>query len=195
KDILDGRYDTSSVIREKDIIDEYKVSRTPVREALVQLCTESFLENIPRYGYKLVVISPKQILEIIEFRKTIEIGALKLSFENITEKDIQELKELERKVSEIEKIHDKRIHWRCNVDFHEKLCSFCKNGYFIKALEDALRVCIGISNQYYTNVWNRNVEATADSHTKIIDALERKNLDDACMLLKKDIELFKSEIL
>lgn len=73
-DILDGKYDVTSVIKEKNMIAKYQVSKTPVREARVQLCSESILVNIPRYGYKLVAITPQQILEVIELKTKIWKG-------------------------------------------------------------------------------------------------------------------------
>ena len=84
-DILDGVYDVTSVIREKDMIEKYHVSKTPVREALVQLCGENILRNIPRYGYQVVAITPQQIREVVEYRKVIELGALAASFPVLTE--------------------------------------------------------------------------------------------------------------
>ena len=83
-DILDGVYDVTSVIREKDMIEKYHVSKTPVREALVQLCGENILRNIPRYGYQVVAITPQQIREVVEYRKVIELGALAASFPVLT---------------------------------------------------------------------------------------------------------------
>ena len=149
-DILDGVYDVTSVIREKDMIEKYHVSKTPVREALVQLCGENILRNIPRYGYQVVAITPQQIREVVEYRKVIELGALAASFPVLTEENLSELEKLNDEVQEIESIHDCKIHWKCNLEFHRKLCSFCGNSYLQKALEEALRLCTGISNQYYS---------------------------------------------
>ncbi len=80
KDILDGVYQANDIINERTIMEKYGVSKTPVREALVQLCSEEVLNNIPRFGYQLTAILPSQIIEIIEYRKVIELGALELCF-------------------------------------------------------------------------------------------------------------------
>ena len=195
-DILDGKYDVTSVIKEKDMIAKYQVSKTPVREALVQLCSESILVNIPRYGYKLVAITPQQILEVIEFRKVVEVGALTMCFDKITGEDIEQLRELIRKTSEVEGIHDHKIHWKYNMEFHKKLCGLCQNAYLQKALEDGMKVCTGISNQYYTHAWSKASAPEEDSsHAAIVNAIENKDLERAKHLLEVDIEAFKSEVL
>ena len=75
KDILDGAYPQDAVINEKTLMEEFGVSKAPVREALVQLCSEGFIKNIPRFGYQLVSITPSEIVEMVEYRKVIELGA------------------------------------------------------------------------------------------------------------------------
>lgn len=194
-DILDGVYDVTSVIREKDMIEKYHVSKTPVREALVQLCGENILRNIPRYGYQVVAITPQQIREAVEYRKVIELGALAASFPVLTEKNLSELEKLNDEVQEIESIHDYKIHWKCNLEFHRKLCSFCGNSYLQKALEEALRLCTGISNQYYTKSWEGGREERAGNHERIVQALREKDLETAKEILARDLDAFREELL
>lgn len=194
-DILDGVYDVTSVIREKDMIEKYHVSKTPVREALVQLCGENILRNIPRYGYQVVAITPQQIREVVEYRKVIELGALAASFPVLTEENLSELEKLNDEVQEIEAIHDYKIHWKCNLEFHRKLCSFCGNSYLQKALEEALRLCTGISNQYYTKSWEGGKEERAGNHERIVQALRKKDLETAKEILARDLDAFREELL
>ena len=47
EDILTGKLRPGSKITEQKICDEYKVSRTPVREAFCQLETDGLIESIP----------------------------------------------------------------------------------------------------------------------------------------------------
>ena len=94
KDILDGVYKANDIINEKTLMEKYGVSKTPVREALVQLCSEGVLNNIPRFGYQLMAILPNQIMEIIEFRKIVELGALETCFPHLTSEQLSQLKRL-----------------------------------------------------------------------------------------------------
>lgn len=81
------------------------------------------------------------------------------------------------------------------MDFHKKLCSFCRNSYLQEALENSLRVCTVISNQYYTSVWSKQRTTGVDNHKKIIAAIEEQNIDEAITALIADIDEMKSEIL
>ena len=50
-DIIQGVYPANSILNERTLVEKYGVSKTPVREALVQLCGEGILKNIPRYAH------------------------------------------------------------------------------------------------------------------------------------------------
>jgi DNA-binding GntR family transcriptional regulator len=50
EDILSGKLTDGSKLTEQTICDKYKVSRTPVREALSKLEVEGLIENIPNRG-------------------------------------------------------------------------------------------------------------------------------------------------
>ena len=42
------------VLNESKLVEHFGVSKAPVREALVRLCSEGVLKIIPRYGYVVV---------------------------------------------------------------------------------------------------------------------------------------------
>ena len=67
-DIIDGVYDWNYVFNEKNLAEMYKVSKSPIRDALLELCKDNILRSIPRYGYEIVLIPEKQLREMIEMR-------------------------------------------------------------------------------------------------------------------------------
>lgn len=195
KDILDGFYQANDIINEKKIMEKYGVSKTPVREALVQLCSEGVLNNIPRFGYQLTAILPGQIMEIIEYRKVIELGALEMCFSHLTEEQLGELKRQNEEAGLITYTKDSKIHWEANNRFHITLCGFCGNRYLQKALADTMNICTRISNQYFTKLWNESKVSDAGNHVRLVEAIEQGDLEKARMILGEDVEAFKNEIL
>ncbi|MEG1315452.1 MAG: GntR family transcriptional regulator [Anaerovoracaceae bacterium] len=92
-DILSGKLKTGDKLTEKRICDEYKVSRTPVREALRQLEMDGLIENIPNKGAFVLGLSPQDIEDMHILRKVYEVQAVKWAIERITEDEMRQLEE------------------------------------------------------------------------------------------------------
>ena len=193
--ILNGDYPANTIINEKDLIEKYSASKTTVREALVKLCSEGVLKNIPRYGYFLEMIQPIQLRELVEFRKTIEIAALEASFLRIGRKEIQQLSDLNQEIIRYQDDMDVKKHWVFNNQFHQLLCSYSNNSFYIKALSDAMIFSIRASNQYYSNIWSQQKKSDSRNHIRLIDALREGSLDKAKKILREDIEEYIQEII
>ena len=117
--ILDGEYAEGDSLNEIKLSQELGVSRTPVREALMQLELEGLVENIPNKGAVVVGISEKDIEDIYAIRIRIEGLASRLSAEKINE---DELKALE-KIVDLQEFYltknDVEQIWRLDSDFHK----------------------------------------------------------------------------
>ncbi|NUT56264.1 MAG: GntR family transcriptional regulator [Thermoleophilia bacterium] len=70
--LLDGRFAGGTLLSENEIAQRLSVSRTPVRQAFVQLEAEGLLELYPRRGALVVPISPSEAEDVFEARMLIE---------------------------------------------------------------------------------------------------------------------------
>ena len=70
--LLDGRFAGGTLLSENEIAQRLDVSRTPVRQAFVQLEAEGLLELYPRRGALVVPISPSEAEDVLEARMLIE---------------------------------------------------------------------------------------------------------------------------
>lgn len=93
EDILSGKLKENDKLVEQAICDTYKVSRTPVREALAQLAAEGLVTSIPNRGAFVRGISDQEMDDIFTLRKIYEIQATKWAIERITEEEMEELQE------------------------------------------------------------------------------------------------------
>ena len=57
KDVIEGTLQPNMILHEKKLMEQYGVSRSPVREALIQLCSEGTLCNYPKRGYEVSSIT------------------------------------------------------------------------------------------------------------------------------------------
>ncbi|NSW89240.1 MAG: GntR family transcriptional regulator [Firmicutes bacterium] len=93
-DIINGKYQPGDYLVETKLSKELGVSRTPIREALKQLELEGLVKSIPGKGVVVQGISNKDIEDIYTIRMMIEGLAARWAAENITQEELEELKEI-----------------------------------------------------------------------------------------------------
>ena len=93
KDIIEGTLQPNMILHEKKLMEQYGVSRSPVREALIQLCSEGTLCNYPKRGYEVSSITEKEIQDIVHFRIAVECSFLMQCGPNISDETLKKLDE------------------------------------------------------------------------------------------------------
>ncbi len=89
--ILDGNLLPSQRISETAISQVLSVSRTPVREALIQLSCEGILDNLPRRGFVLREVTAKEATELYAVIGTLDGMAASAACDALTEKDFSRM--------------------------------------------------------------------------------------------------------
>lgn len=90
--LLRGQMDADSVYSAAQFAETLGVSRTPVREALLQLVAEGFLAVVEQKGFRLRRFTEKEIRELFETRRLIETYAAERLTGTLSEEDIRALK-------------------------------------------------------------------------------------------------------
>ncbi len=87
KSIEDGRLNPGDVIEEKALVSEFGVSRTPVREALLQLDAVGILKRKPRGGAEVFRPTLEEFLAILEVHGKLEGHAAGLAARRLNTQD------------------------------------------------------------------------------------------------------------
>lgn len=191
-DIIEGVYKQSEILNEKQLIEKYGVSKSPVRDALIELCKEGVLYSHPRYGYEIVTINEKEIDDIINFRLMLEPQCLRQMFRFMDRSDIEELREFTDTNCRVEGEISIWQHWENNKMFHLKLNSYCRNDYCYKALENSLNVLTRAYAQKHWERWKTTYfNFGCDGHQEIVRCLETGDIEAAAEELQKDIRAFR----
>jgi DNA-binding GntR family transcriptional regulator len=74
--ILDNYYAPGHQVLELELAADLGMSRTPVREALVRLQNERFVQIIPRHGMRVVPLSIQELREVYEVLTALELTAI-----------------------------------------------------------------------------------------------------------------------
>ena len=96
EDILEGRFAPGEKLRIEALEERYQVGASPIREALNRLATEGFLRFSPGKGFFCRELDPKEIYDLYQLRKALEIGGIKLA--------VQRARELKSARAEIEQL-------------------------------------------------------------------------------------------
>ncbi len=172
-DIIKGILSAGKKLTEQSLCEQYKVSRTPVREALRQLEIEGLVENIPNRGSFVVGFTSQDIKDIYELRKTYEIQAVKWAIERINDEELDELGEIFEFMEFYTKKHDidKMLH--INSNFHQLIYISSRNKMLRQVLS-SYQMYIKYSrdiNSYEDDY----LETVLEEHRAIYEAFMLKN--------------------
>lgn len=121
EDILSGKLKKDHKLIEQSICDEYKVSRTPVREALLQLEMEGLVETIPNRGAYVLGLSPRDMDDMFILRKIYEVQAVRWAIERITDEEMAQLEETFDFMEFYTMKNDVEKMLNINVNFHQTI--------------------------------------------------------------------------
>lgn len=94
EDILSTRLSPGQPIVEAALAQRFRVSKTPVREALRQLVHEGLLDVLPRKGYVVRPVGLVDVMEVLELRRIVEPALAAAAAERRTATDVETLRDL-----------------------------------------------------------------------------------------------------
>jgi len=190
EELMKGEFPPDEVINEKALVERFGISKSPIREALIELCSEGVLRSIPRYGYQVVTLTDNDVANIRDWRLVIECGYMKEYWHMITPAAVGRLEEL-REQDMTGAVQNVFVHWQRNNRFHLEIFSNYKNFYATEQLEKALRTLTRAYAQFYWDKWQHTIfKVTSDYHGKLIEALKSGDREESIKMLAKDISHF-----
>jgi DNA-binding GntR family transcriptional regulator len=189
--IVSGEIEPGAVLTEAGLAEEYGVSKAPVREALVLLGHEGFVESMPRVGHVVTSFTVQDVLETFHLRSILEAEAAGLAAERITEAGIAALlKNSDEEIALSERVHEDGFYERAyelNMEFHQLIAQASGNrrlAELIKRLMEDMRRMLAFDPRF--------VESR--QHMEIIDAMKHRDRAKAEQAMKRHIEETKSRL-
>jgi DNA-binding GntR family transcriptional regulator len=173
--IIEGRIKAGERLMEPDVARNLGVSRTPLREAFLQLESEGFVKVTPRRGAVVSELSVKDAEETYLIKSALEGLAARLAVKNITEEMLQQLRsinnEMEKKAKQKDK--DYRAILELNAKYHDLVNKTSGNEKLCHSIS-LLRKQTLRYNYIYLNVLS-HIDQSIQEHKAIIDALEQRD--------------------
>src|SRR3954471_14352665 len=106
---------------ERQLAQDFGISRTPVREAMAQLEREGFVRSVPRRGIYVVRKTRSEVIEMITAWAALESMAARLITENASADEIASLRTMFTKF-ENGRLHAKLDEYsEVNIEFHQTI--------------------------------------------------------------------------
>jgi GntR family transcriptional regulator, rspAB operon transcriptional repressor len=190
--IVSAELEPGQRISENELTLRLGVSRTPIREALIRLRDERFVQIVPQFGTFVTRISTAAVEDAQFVREALECAAVRLAAVRADSNDIAALDGLVRRQEEVVARSDFERFSVLDDEFHAAMCELSGRGF---AWEVAQRAKGHLSRVRRLSLPQPDylAEMVAEHHT-VLEALARNAPDDAEAALRHHLRMVLSAL-
>jgi len=178
--IIMGHHKPGERFDVETISKQYSTSVTPVREALQMLSQEGLVNIKPRSGYFVSHTTLKQLHDLLDLRRVLEIAAVESAARRVQDDQIAELARVHSGYTgDDDEAYDRYTDE--NRHFHYLLAKASGNN---ELAETVARLHDRLARFMVLRHAGKTMELT---HQKIINALKKHNVEEARLALLEDI--------
>jgi DNA-binding GntR family transcriptional regulator len=191
--ILTLQIEPGLAVSEASLIKRYGWGRTPLREAFQRLAEQSLLQVVPHHG---VVVTPLSVFDFVEVMDAMSMvigSAASLACKHLTEQDLLQLQKNIDESSRAASSSDYISVAFQDYDFHRLLAYATSNRYLSRYLLHLHLVAM----RFNLASWQRDssAEFSLEEHTRILEALQRRDEDRAKTVMLEHIENAQKRIM
>lgn len=183
--IIDGSLEPGSLHSVKSLADIFKVSRTPVREALIDLAGADMVEFERNRGVRILETSVHDLEEILVLRILLEVPATHRAAKNIDAEVLDGLRQALDAMAEAAESGDEATMMQHDRRFHELINTASGNTRLTEYV-DSLRDLILTRGVTTVDITRSLTEIVAE-HEGIIAALASGDADAAAAEMKQHL--------
>jgi DNA-binding GntR family transcriptional regulator len=177
--IARGELPPGTLLRQRQLAQEFNVSPTPVREALRRLESEGLVSYEVHRGSRVATVDLEEQEENLRVLAALESLAASLASEKITESDLDEIRALERRFAECEDGDPalKELNWA----FHFRIYECARSPLLLSLMRLLWRAFPQGPQQW------RPHEESIEQHTQLAAALAARDADRAASIVEKHV--------
>jgi DNA-binding GntR family transcriptional regulator len=185
--IISGELRPGQELDEKKLADAFRVSRTPIREALRQLAAAQLVEWRPHQCAVVATLTPTKMVEIFEVMAELEGFCGRLAARRMTPAEHANLISIHKDFSPYVEAQDREGYHALNKSLHKAIYAGSHNLYLQEqagALYDRLA-----PYRAYQLKRRDALQRASEEHQAIVDAIVAGNGDEAGRLLVEHVSL------
>ena len=165
---------------------ELGVSVTPVREAVLELARERLVDLARNRGFRVREMSEHELNEIVEFRKIVEVGAVRLVAERNLLEHASGLQDLARATEKFAAAGDWVAFLDSDRDFHMGIMGHLHNDRLLQ-VAGSLRDQSRLYGLDYVAGTESLIRSTHE-HTALLDAIVAGQADEAATIMDRHLQ-------
>lgn len=191
--ILTGTIQPGASIVESKIAQQLGAGVPLIREALIELEHQGFVQRTPYKGTTVTKLSPADVQHIFALRVELEAIAIEWAKEHATATDVEYLRREIAKMEAAAKVLDLPQFYDGDLAFHRKIWSLSGNPYLVDALE-RLVVPLFAFFLMKTSRQQASYVESACMHAQIVDAIPVKNATELREMFRESLVSWKDDM-
>ena len=184
--ILKGELKPGERLMEIALAEKLGVSRTPIREAIRKLELEGLVVMAPRKGAKVASITERDLNDVLEVRKGMEVLAISLACQRITREELEKLDEIEKRFQAQIEAGNLTELAEVDVEFHDTIYKATNNQRLVQLLNNLREQMYRYRVEYLKDIAVRRT--LAEEHRSICQALKAKDEKKALDYIRVHID-------
>jgi DNA-binding GntR family transcriptional regulator len=182
------------ILKEKDLMAQLAIGRSPLREILFRLQEENLIKPLPRLGYMVTTLDIFEVRELVELRRELEGYAGYLAAQRITTEQLADLRtmmrEAETETSETKDVSNITEYF--DTRFHSLLYQAAGNQKLVKVLQDLHIVMLRI--WFHVGLDAIGFAHQAQNLYQVMEALEQKDPANARRAMEDHVDIYAAQI-
>ena len=177
--IISGELKPGEHLRETMIAEQIATSRSPIREAFVQLEKEGLVVSVPNQGRFVRVFNSEDIKDIIGLRTAIEklAAEILISENKLTVKDFAELDKMIQRQEDAVRRDDRDELTELDLAFHDYMCDKAGRERLSSVWQSLRRQIQVLFDRRFHNKRKNYPSGVVGDHVKILNALKSGDVD------------------
>lgn len=177
REINAGTLRPGDSIDEKSLAARFDISRTPAREAIMQLAASGLVEIRPRHGAVVVSIGAEEAIAMMETLAMLEAEAAGLAAHRMPRAEVDRMMAIYDSSRTSAADLDSEAYIRLNTEFHDTIYIGARNEYLRQLIiQTRKRMAFYHASSLYQKA---RLERSWAEHGKVVEAISNGDVDQA----------------
>ena len=191
--IMDYTLTPGDIYTEQGLAGRLGISKSPVREACIDLASRGFLKILPRKGIQIEILDADKVCSLFDFRVILEKAVIRLMAHKTTDEVINETENIFAKLKAASDADDLKGFLELDKQFHQYLVILTGNHYMIEASANVRDLIDWAGAKIVSMKW-RQLEAM-NEHAEIVKKLQQRDPVGAAKKMEEHLLISKEKIL